>query len=55
MLDLLKMNISISKLLADQIIQMNTMIDENFDPENDKSELLSKCFEYANFCLTLKK
>ena len=40
MLDLLKMNILTSRLLADQIIQMNTMIDENFDPENDKSELL---------------
>ena len=33
MLDLLKMNIFTSKLFADQIIQMNTMIDENFDPE----------------------
>lgn len=38
------MNILTSKLLADQIIQMNTMIDENFDPENDEGELLSKCF-----------
>ncbi|APA83406.1 hypothetical protein [Francisella tularensis] len=52
--DLLKINILTSKLLADQIIQMNLMIDENFDPENDESELLSKCFEYASFCLSLK-
>ena len=51
MLDLLKMNILTSKLLADQIIQMNKMIDENLDPENKS---LSKCFEYASFYLSLK-
>ncbi len=31
MLDLLHINIATNKLLMDQIVQMNTMIDENFD------------------------
>lgn len=54
MVNLLHMNIATNKLLMDQIVQMNTMIDENFDPNNDPSELLNTCMEYSSLCMMLK-
>lgn len=54
MLDLLHVNIATNKLLMDQIIQMNTMIDESFDPNTHPSELLDSCLEYSSLCMMLK-
>ena len=54
MYDLLNMNYVTTNMLMQQIIKMNVVMDENFDPENDDSELLQTCEEYTNLCMYLK-